>query len=69
MEYTFTLLGFSTDGGTTFANEFVTEEGEVNTASLYFDYSVSVVPLPAAGWLLLAGLGGLAAVGRRRKSA
>jgi len=26
------------------------------------------VPLPAAGWMLIAGLGGLAAVGRRRKS-
>ena len=26
----------------------------------------SVIPLPAAGWLLLAGLGGLAVLGRRR---
>lgn len=28
--------------------------------------SVAPVPLPAAGWMLLAGLGGLAAVARRR---
>ena len=29
------------------------------------DGDPSVVPLPAAGWLLLAGLGGLAALRRR----
>lgn len=28
---------------------------------------ISPVPLPAAGWMLIAGLGGLAAMGRRRK--
>jgi len=30
---------------------------------------VAAVPLPAAGWMLIAGLGGLAAAGRRRKQA
>ncbi|WP_103332644.1 VPLPA-CTERM sorting domain-containing protein [Pseudotabrizicola formosa] len=30
---------------------------------------VSAVPLPAAGWLMLAGIGGLAALRRRRKAA
>lgn len=30
---------------------------------------VSTIPLPAAGWLLLAGLGGLAAAGRRQRTA
>lgn len=29
---------------------------------------VNVVPLPAAGWMLLAGLGGMAALRRRQKS-
>lgn len=31
--------------------------------------SVSTIPLPAAGWLLISGLGGLAALRRRRKAA
>lgn len=31
--------------------------------------SVNVVPLPAAGWLLIAGLGGLAAYGRKKRAA
>lgn len=31
--------------------------------------TVSPVPLPAAGWLLIAGLGGLAALRRKRKTA
>lgn len=30
--------------------------------------NVSPVPLPAAGWMLIAGLGGLGAIGRRRKA-
>ena len=29
---------------------------------------VAPVPLPAAGWMLIAGLGGLAAMGRRKKA-
>ncbi len=66
--FTFTLLGFSPDG-VNFSNMFVTTEGLDNSQDLYFEYTVSVVPLPAAGWLLLAGLGGLGVVGRRKKSA
>ncbi|MEM8581636.1 MAG: VPLPA-CTERM sorting domain-containing protein, partial [Pseudomonadota bacterium] len=31
-------------------------------------WKVEVVPLPAAGWLLLAGMGGLAAMKRRKKA-
>jgi hypothetical protein len=29
----------------------------------------TVIPLPAAAWLMIAGIGGLAVVGRRRKTA
>lgn len=31
------------------------------------DFTMSAVPLPAAGWMLLAGLGGMAALRRRTK--
>lgn len=37
------------------------------TATFTPDVNVSPVPLPAAGWLLLAGVGGLVATKRRRK--
>jgi hypothetical protein len=65
--YTFTLLGFSTDGGTTISTLFQSPEGGNNSAVLYAQYSVSIIPLPAAGWLLLGGLGALGAVARRRR--
>ena len=32
------------------------------------DYTPSPVPLPAAGWFLIAGIGGLAAAGRSTKN-
>lgn len=34
-----------------------------------FEFALAPVPLPAAGWLMIAGLGGLAAMRRRKKSA
>ncbi|MFX0547386.1 VPLPA-CTERM sorting domain-containing protein [Roseovarius sp. S1116L3] len=48
--------GYASDGG---FEEFATE---VKTP-------LAPVPLPAAGWLLIAGLGGLAAVRRRKRPA
>jgi hypothetical protein len=42
--------------------------GNIRIDDLVLDYTAPAVPLPAAGWLLLAGLGGLAAA-KRRKSA
>jgi hypothetical protein len=49
---------------------FWTKEKKDNSAHLYASYSVvpSPVPLPAAGWMLIAGLGGLLAMQRRKKS-
>lgn len=37
--------------------------------SMTVSYEVPAVPLPAAGWMLFAGLGGLAAMKRRNKAA
>ncbi|MEM0949357.1 MAG: VPLPA-CTERM sorting domain-containing protein [Pseudomonadota bacterium] len=39
-----------------------------NDGTDYSLVSISVVPLPAAGWMLIAGIGGLAAMKRRKKS-
>lgn len=45
-------------------------EDNISSLGLYARFDgPAPVPLPAAGWLLLAGLGGLAAVRRRRKAA
>jgi hypothetical protein len=70
-EYVFTVSGFKVNG-TTFSS-FLTQEKNTNTATLQARYvtkeSLEVIPLPAAGWLLLGGLAGLAAMRRRAKAA
>lgn len=40
---------------------------QVRIASI--EYELAAVPLPAAGWLMIAGIGGLAALRRKRKAA
>ncbi|MEO9574259.1 MAG: VPLPA-CTERM sorting domain-containing protein [Tateyamaria sp.] len=42
-------------------------DGQNGSPGATYDIGLSTVPLPAAAWLLLAGVGGLAAVKRRQK--
>lgn len=75
--YILEITGF-TQAGVTFS-EFWTAEDQANSAILRARFTLvgpvdpidpppSPVPLPAAGWLMLAGLGALAAARARRKS-
>jgi hypothetical protein len=43
-------------------------ETSENNAFTFDGAVVNVVPFPAAGWILLAGIGGLAALRRRQKA-
>jgi hypothetical protein len=66
LEYVFNISGFTS------GISFSTVEGQANTTDLIGEFivnPVNVIPLPAAAWMLLAGIGGLAAVGRRKKRA
>ena len=70
LSYTFDISGFEVDGET--LDFFLTKENAINEAILVGTYDVSEispVPLPAAGWMLIAGLGGLAAMKRRKARA
>lgn len=69
-DYIFNVSGFLV-GGAIF-DSFLTAENADNVATLQASYSVAEqnippVPLPAAGWMLLAGLGGLGVARRARK--
>ncbi|MBC9245535.1 THxN family PEP-CTERM protein [Paracoccus sp. 11-3] len=63
--YVFDVTGFN------IGEDFWTKENMSNSATLQAQYTyeenIAPVPLPAAAWLLMAGVGGFAAVGRRRR--
>ena len=49
-------------------SRLLTERAQIVDKLLYVAPHMSAVPLPAAGWMLIAGLGGLAAMKRRKKA-
>lgn len=78
VEYVFNIDGFrllDEDGnlGEDILTRFLTLEDQSNEAFLVGSFvtkaSVAPIPLPAAGWLMIAGLGGLAALRRKKKAA
>lgn len=59
-------LPFGVNGVNSFLSDPVTLSSASVSLTANGPATPNVVPLPAAGWLLLASLGGLAAAGRRR---
>lgn len=67
--YFLSISGFEV-GGTLF-DSFWTKEEADNSASLIATFTAkpNVIPLPAAVWMLVGGIGALGAVARRRRAA
>jgi hypothetical protein len=67
-DVTFTNLGL-TSGSTTFTTFALVDGGGVaREIDTFRAPDTAPIPLPAAGWMLLAGIGGLAAMRRRKKT-
>jgi hypothetical protein len=76
MQYTLTLEGLVTSLDGAIITSFFTPENSQNSAMFRARIDAQpinppppVVPLPAAGWLLIAGVGGLVVAARRKRSA
>lgn len=66
------LMDVAFRNGTWFVNDLSTPSGktpDMSNIRLFGTTPLAPIPLPAAGWLLIAALGGLFVMGRRRRAA
>lgn len=65
---TLTAFSYEANGGSLHGSHWRNAENSHSYLNIYAHVDVAPVPLPAAGWMLLAGVGGLFAAKRRKKA-